>query len=155
MFPEFPPFRFTQDMLKMFADFQCDLPKYKNRDTHWSAISCEQQKSWERRRRSGGREKQKEHTETPGVWGQMRTRGPNSHSQQQRRGDTGEKWRKSGGAGGGVKVIGLRLQLHHNVKIQTTWFCGALLLKDRQLPADTHYKRQLLKTGLKFYLPIC
>lgn len=94
-----------------------------------------------------GERNKKEHTETPGVWGQMRTRGPNSRSQQQRRGDGGKSGGRVGGWGGGVKVTALRLQLHHNIKEDcvrirrgsargsVVHFCS----KTDRLPAYVHY----------------
>lgn len=116
-FPEFSPLtamRHTSKTLKQtpVSPVLIGLIKRESGHTHLSAISCERRKSWEWGRGSGRRERQKEHTETPGVRGEMRTRGPNSHSQQQRRSDT---WRKNGGLGG-VKVTAWRLQLCHSIK---------------------------------------
>lgn len=119
-FPEFSPSTLTRRVSKTLKHTPvfsgCIRPiKHKGGRTHMSAISCERQKSWERGRGSGRREKQKAHTGTPGVWGEMRTRGPNSHSQQQRRSDTGKCGGRMGGLGG-VKVTALRLQLCYNIR---------------------------------------
>lgn len=103
-FPEFSPFTLMWHRSKILKQTPVvpvliGLIKQKSGHTHLSEISCERRKSWEWGRGSGRREKQKEHTETPGVGGEMRTRGLNSHSQQQRRSDTGEMWRKNGELG--------------------------------------------------------
>lgn len=47
-----------------------------------------------------GRETEREHTETPGVWGEMRTKSLDPNRHQQRGGETGQ-WRRGWGERGG------------------------------------------------------